>query len=117
MLYINNLAFNTVLNAKIEEFKKEIPNITNLVTTVGLITFENKIPNVSDLGKKLTITQKLMKLKKKADHDRSNKHITVPEFNKIAAENLDARLKQANLASKSYVANFVKKILIKNLKV
>ena len=58
-----------------------------------------------------------MKLKKKADHDRSNKHITVPEFDKIAAENLDARLKQANLASKSYVANFVKKILIKNLKV
>ena len=58
-----------------------------------------------------------MKLKKKADHDHSNKHITGPEFNKIAAENFDVRLKQANLASKSDVADFAKKILVKNLKV
>ena len=32
-------------------------------TTTALITIENKIPNVGNLIKKLTITQKLMKLK------------------------------------------------------
>ena len=39
--------------------------ITNLATTVTLATVENKIPNVIDLVKKLTIRQKLMKLEKK----------------------------------------------------
>ena len=39
--------------------------ITNLATTVTLATIENKIPNVIDLVKKLTIRQKLMKLEKK----------------------------------------------------
>ena len=39
--------------------------ITNLTTTVTLATIENKIPNVIDLVKKLTIRQKLMKLEKK----------------------------------------------------
>ena len=34
--------------------------------------------------------------------------INTPEFNKLTAENFAARLKQANLASKSDVANFVK---------
>ena len=38
--------------------------ITNLATTVTLATIENKIPNVIDLVKKLTIRQKLMKLEK-----------------------------------------------------
>ena len=40
------------------------------------------------------------------DHD---KYITTPEFNKLTAENFAARLAQANLASKSDIANFVKK--------
>ena len=39
--------------------------ITNLATTVTLAAVENKIPNVIDLVKKLTIRQKLMKLEKK----------------------------------------------------
>ena len=46
------------------------------------------------------------------DHD---KYITTQEFNKLTAENFTARLKQANLASKNDVANFVKReILIIN---
>ena len=40
-------------------------NITNLTTTTALTTVENKTPNVTNLVKKLTIAQKLMKLKKK----------------------------------------------------
>ena len=42
-----------------------MPSITNLATTNALTAVENKKPNVSNLvKKKLTITQKLMKLKR-----------------------------------------------------
>ena len=58
---ITNLATNT----KINRLKSEITCITNLTTTAALITAENEIPNVSILVKKLTIIQKLMKLKKR----------------------------------------------------
>ena len=62
---ITNLATKTTLNAKINEVKGEIPSITNLATTAALTTVENIISNVSNLVKKLTNTQKLMKLKRK----------------------------------------------------
>ena len=38
-------------------------SITNLANTIALTAVENKIPKVSNLVKKLTITQKLIKLK------------------------------------------------------
>ena len=58
-------------------------------------------------SKKLTITQKLVKLKIKLhDHD---KYLTIQEFNKLTAETFTERLAQANLGSKSNIANFVKK--------
>ena len=40
-------------------------NITNLAATTSHTAVENKIRNVSILVKKLTITEKLVKLKKK----------------------------------------------------
>ena len=46
------------------EVKGEIQSITNLATITALIAVENKIPNISYLVKKLTVIQKLMKLKK-----------------------------------------------------
>ena len=42
------------------------------------------------------------------DHNQ-DKYINTPEFNKLAAENFAAILEQANLASKSDIANFVNK--------
>ena len=60
-----NLAAKTTLNGKINEVKGEIPSISNLATTTALIAVENKITNVSNLFKKLTTTQKVVKLKKK----------------------------------------------------
>ena len=69
-----NLANNTALNAKINEAENKIPNTTNLATTTALTAVENKI----------------------LDH---SKYITTPEFNKSTAENVTARLKQANLAN------------------
>ena len=60
---ISNVATNTTLNTKINEVKGDIPSITNLATTTALTAVENKTPIVSNLVKKLTITQKLVKLK------------------------------------------------------
>ena len=93
---ITNLATNASLNAKMNEVKCEIPSISSLATTAALTTAENKTPNVSNLVK---IT----------DHDHSNKYITTPEFDKLTVENFAARSKQANLASKRDIANFVNK--------
>ena len=53
------------LSAKINEVKCEVPSITNLATTAALTTVENKIPNFSNLVKKVITTQKVMELKRK----------------------------------------------------
>ena len=62
---ITNLATAAALNAEIYEINDKNRNIINSVSTTALTAVENKIPNVSNLAKKLTITQKLMKLKRK----------------------------------------------------
>ena len=70
----------TVLNTKISEAQNKIPDTSSLVNTTILNLIisevENEIP----------------------DHA---KYITSPEFNKLTAENLVARLKQANLVTKT----------------
>ena len=58
---IAKLATNTALNAKINEVKNKIPYITILATSTDLTAVENKLPNVSNLVKKLIITQKFMR--------------------------------------------------------
>ena len=72
---------------------KKLPDTRVLVTTTVLNTkiseVENKTPN----------------------HD---KYITTPEFNKLTAENFTARLKQANLVTKT---NFDKKLTCFNRKI
>ena len=82
--YITNLATDKILNAKINEVKNEIPSINNFATTAAFTVVENKILHHS-------------------------KYITTPEFNKLTAENLTAILKQANLANKGDITDFVKK--------
>ena len=71
--------------------------------------------DTSDLVEKNWLTQSLMKSKKKdTDHDHGI-YIITQELNKLTADNFAARLKQANLASKNDIANFVKKeFLMKN---
>ena len=51
--------------------------------------------------KKQIITQKLEKLKKKITNSNHNKYITTPEFNKLTAETFAAKLRQANLVTKT----------------
>ena len=50
-----------------------------------------------------------MKLKKKSDHDHSNKYITKQEFNNLTSEHFAARLAQENLAIKTDIVALVKK--------
>ena len=70
----------TVLNTKKKEVENKIPNTSNLVTTNVLNRKinegDNKIPN-------------------------RDKYITTPKFNKLTAESFVARLKQANLVTKT----------------
>ena len=47
------------------------------------------------------------KTKSTTDHDH-DKNISTQEFNRLTSENFTARLKQANLARKNDIANFVK---------
>ena len=48
----------------------------------------------------------MIKINVNHDHD---KYITTQEFNKLTSESFTERLKQANLASKNDIADFVKK--------
>ena len=61
---VTNLAISTALNAKITEVKNKIPYITSWATNNALISVENKIPNISNFVKKLTITRNLTLEKK-----------------------------------------------------
>ena len=90
---------------KQNKVKSKIPNITNLATTTALAAIENNLVKNTDY--KTKISQIENKITTDHDHD---KYITTQEFNKSTLENFNARLKQANLASKSDIGSFVKKI-------
>ena len=76
----SGLVTATVLNIKISEAENKIRDTSSLVTTTVLLTKIGVVEN------KIT------------DHA---KYITAQEFNKLIAENFAARLKQANLVSKT----------------
>ena len=97
----------TAFNAKINEVKNKIPNITNLATTTALIAVENIIPNVSNLVKKTDYDTKISEIENKitTNHDH-DKYITTREFN---IKKIYCKIITANLASKNDIANFVKK--------
>ena len=52
-------------NAKINEVKGKIPNITNLATLSSLTSVENKIPSVSNLVTKTDYNTKINETEKK----------------------------------------------------
>ena len=58
--------------------------LTSLATIAFLNAVENEILSISNLvKKKLTITQKVKKLKKKITDHNHDKYIATPEFNKL----------------------------------
>ena len=60
-------------------------------------------------SKKTDYNTKINKIEKKITDFNHDKYTTTPELNRFTAEIFAARLKQANLASKSDITNFVKK--------
>ena len=70
----------TVLNKRISEVENRMLNTSSLVTTTVLNTKNSEVEN------------------KILDHA---KYITTQEFNKLTVENFTARLRQANLVSKT----------------
>ena len=58
--------------------------------------------------KKTDYNTKINEIEKKISDDNHDKYIT--EINKLTSENFVTRLKQANLSSKSGIANLVNKI-------
>ena len=81
-----------------------------MATASFLTAFKNKIPSVSNLVKKKKTDHntKINETENEIIDHNDDKYITTPECNKLT-ENLAARLKQADLASKSGIANFVHK--------
>ena len=71
---------------------------------------ENKIPNVSNLVTKTDYNTKISEIEGKTNNHNHDKYITIPEFNRLTTENFKARLKQANLISKSDLDSELKKI-------
>ena len=72
LMYLHNLDTDASLNAKTDEVKGEIPNITNLATTTTttLTAVENKIPNISNLVNKTDYNTKISETQNKiTDHD------------------------------------------------
>ena len=67
------------------------------------------MPSVSNLVKKTDYNTNVSDIEKKITDHNHDKYFTTPEFNKFTAEIFGLRLKQANLARKSDIANFVKK--------
>ena len=74
---------------------------------------------ISSLVKKTNYDAKLREIGKKLYDYNHDKYITTQEFNKLTADNFAARLKQANLATKSDIDDIVKKTnfyeILKNL--
>ena len=90
-----------VKKTKLTELENKIPDVSGLATKSALTAVENKIPGVSSLVKKTNYNTKVTEIENELTDHNHDKHITTPEFNKLTAENFAARLKQANLVTKT----------------
>ena len=82
-----------------------------ILTLKNNINNKNNInKNTSDLIKKIGYSTKINEIGKKInDHDHNNNYIPSQEYNNLTVDYFAARFAQANLASKNYITNFVKK--------
>ena len=85
---------------KKQDYSSKITDVENSPST----TVENKIPNVSGLvkkKKKIDYNTKINEIESKITDHNHDKYITTREFNKLTTENFKARLKQADLITKT----------------
>ena len=62
---------------------------------------EKRIPNVTDFAIKTDCNTKINDIENRITDHNHNKYIDTPDFNKVAANVFNARLKQANLLTKT----------------
>ena len=68
-------------------------------TNSALTAVENKIFDISSLVKKTDYNTNITEIENKPTDHNHDKYITNPEFNRLAAENFAARLKQGNVVT------------------
>ena len=103
MTYINIIGTQRIKNTVYNQLVKKV----NAIQTT----------DTSNLGKKADYDTKISEIEKKTTDNDHHKYVTTQEFNKLTSENFAARLKQANLATKTDVDDFVEKAdFDKNLK-
>ena len=96
-VFVKKIYYST----EISEIEGKIPSIIGLANSFALTAVEDKIPDVSSLVKKRDCNTKISKIVKKLTNHNHDKTITSQEFNKLTTENFSARLKQANLVTKT----------------
>ena len=83
--------------------------LTWLLLLLLLLLKIKYLPNVSNLVEKTYYNEKISEIENKITTDHNHdKHITTQKFIKLTTENFTARLKQAKLASKINISNFLK---------
>ena len=100
----------TDYSSKITEIENKIPSISRLATNSALTVVENKMPNVSGLVKKTGYNTKICEIEKKVSDHYHDKYITTPEFNTLSARVFDARIRLANLVTKTDFGTKLKKV-------
>ena len=103
----SGLVKTTDYNTKNTEIEGKIPDVSSFATKTSLTTVEDKIPDVSSLVKKTDYNVKITEIENKLYNHNHDKYITTPEFNTLAADVLNARLKRANLVTKTDFDNTV----------
>ena len=101
-LILVDLSEIQIIMLRLPNQKKKPLSISGLATTSALTAVENKIPNVSSLGKKPDYNTKISETEKKVDDHSHDKYITTPEFNTFTVESFATRLAQANLLAKRF---------------
>ena len=91
----------TNYNTKIMQLENKIPDISNLATKITLTTVENKMLSVSNLVKKTDYNTKITDIENKLNNHNHDKYIDTSEFNTLATNIFNARLAQANLITKT----------------
>ena len=91
----SNVVKNDVV--KKTEYNEFVKKVNNISTT-----------DTSNLIKKTDYNTKISETENKTTIDHF-KYITTLQFNKLTSKKFSARLEQANLASKNFIANFVNK--------
>ena len=95
------LVKKTDYDAKITQIEGKIPDVSSLATKTTLTTVANKIPSTSKLIKKADYNTKVTDIKNKLNNHNHDKYITTPEFNILVGGVFNARTAQANLITKT----------------